>query len=202
MSRRRWLIAIGPVMVLAAVLIAAGWTRWRQDPYVFHGGELSPPKPAASIELTDQHGRPFSLKEQAGNVVVLYFGYTSCPDACPTTLSDWIGVKEALGQDAARVRFVMVTVDPERDTPERLAQYLAFFDPSFIGLTGTPEQTQAIAQAYGIVAVKRQFDESAMGYLVDHTTSTFVVDTKGRLRLVYAHGTDPELIAEDLRHLL
>jgi protein SCO1/2 len=202
MSRRGWLIATGLAAMLAAVLIAAGWTRWRQDSYAFHGGELSPPRPAAPIELTDQHGRPFSLKEQAGNLVVLYFGYTSCPDACPTTLSDWMALKEALGQDAARVRFVMVTVDPERDTPERLAQYLAFFDPAFIGLTGTPEQTQAIAQAYGIVAVKRQFDESAMGYLVDHTTSTFVVDTKGRLRLVYAHGTDPELIADDLRHLL
>ncbi|GIW04861.1 MAG: electron transporter SenC [Thermomicrobiales bacterium] len=202
MSRRIWLIALGPALVLAVVVIAAGWTRWKQESYAFHGGELVPLRPAAPIELTDQNGRPFSLKEQEGKVVVLYFGYTSCPDACPTTLSDWISVKEALGQDAARVRFVMVTVDPERDTPERLAQYLAFFDPAFIGLSGTVEQTQALLQAYGVVAVKRQFDDSAAGYLVDHTTSVFVIDTLGRLRLVYAHGTDPKLIAEDLRHLL
>lgn len=201
MSRRGWLIALGSALVLAAVVLAAGRTLWKES-YAFHGGEISPLRPAAPIELTDQHGQRFSLADQAGKVVILYFGYTSCPDACPTTLSDWMAVKEALGRDAARVRFVMVTVDPERDTPERLAQYLAFFDPEFIGLTGTPEQTQAIAQAYGIVAVKRQFDETAMGYLVDHTTSTFVIDTKGRMRLVYAHGTDPELIAEDLRHLL
>ncbi|HEY8445830.1 MAG TPA: SCO family protein [Thermomicrobiales bacterium] len=202
MSRRAKFIALGSAIAVATIALVAGWMLWNRESYAFHGGEIQPVRAAAPIELTDQRGQPFSLADQAGAVVVLYFGYTACPDACPTTLSDWISVKEELGKDAERVRFVMVTVDPERDTPERLGEYLAFFDPEFIGLAGTPEQIQAITQDYGVAVVKREFDESAMSYLVDHTTSTFVIDTKGNLRLVYAHGTDPELIAEDIRHLL
>lgn len=172
------------------------------DPYTFQGGEITPAQVAAPFTLTDQYGNPFSIAEQQGKVVMLYFGYTTCPDACPTTLSDWVEVQRQLGDRAADVVFVMITVDPERDTASKLEKYLNFFDPTFYGLTGTQEEITAIEQAYGIVAIREEYPQSATKYLMNHTTSSFVIDQDGKLRLVYAHGTDPAIIVEDLTHLI
>ena len=191
-------VAIAIIATIAVVTVVIG----RRESYAFKGGEIRPPVAAAALDLTDQHGQPFSLERERGNVLIVFFGYTACPDICPTTLSDYTAVKEALGPKAERVRFVLVTVDPERDTAERLKAYLAFFDPDFIGLRGTPEQMEAVKQAYGVFARKVEFPNSAAGYLVDHTALTYVIDTEGRLRLTYGHGTDPEDIAADVRHLL
>jgi protein SCO1/2 len=170
--------------------------------YSFQGGELKPTSSAAQIELTDQNGQPFSLQAQEGKAVLLYFGYTTCPDACPTTLSDWVEVKRLLGDKADKVEFVMVTVDPERDTQAKLLDYMSFFDPSFYGLTGDQATITTIEQNYGIVAVKDPIEGSATGYLMTHTTSFWVVDPDGKLRLTYALGTDPEVVAKDLEHLI
>jgi protein SCO1/2 len=142
------------------------------------------------------------MEEQTGKVVLLYFGYTTCPDACPTTLSDWMEVKRLLGDDADKVEFVMVTIDPARDTEAKLNEYMAFFDPAFIGLTGDQDTITSINMDYGIMAVREEYPESATGYLMNHTTSFWVVDTEGKLRLTFAHGTDPEIVAEDVKHLL
>ena len=170
--------------------------------YTFKTGALSPARDAPPLPLTDQHGQPFDLANLSGKAVVLYFGYTACPDACPTTLSDWIEVKRLLGDKAEKVAFVMVTVDPERDTPDQLNRYLTFFDPAFIGLTGDPETIRAVESDYGIFAARDEFDDSAMGYLMSHTTSYLAIDREGKLRLVISHGTEPEIVAEDLRHLI
>src|SRR5690606_9478708 len=97
--------------------------------------------------------------------------------------------------------FVMITVDPERDTVEKLNQYMAFFDSEFLGLTGDPQTLTSINMNYGIMAVREEHPESATGYLMNHTTSFWVVDTDGKLRLTFAHGTDPEIVAEDVKHL-
>lgn len=184
------------------VLIAASGCVRGSGSYTFQGGELKPVSAAAPIELTDQNGQPFSLAAHKGKAVLLYFGYTTCPDACPTTLSDWIEVKRLLGDKASQVEFVMVTVDPDRDTQAKLRDYLEFFDPSFYGLTGSQDAITAIEQNYGIMAVKDPVEGSATGYLMTHTTSFWVVDPDGKLRLTYALGTDPEIITKDLEHLL
>jgi protein SCO1/2 len=192
------MVRAGAVLMLLAVLI----TGCGEDEYAFQGGELKPLAAAPAIELTDQYGQPYSLAAQEGKAVLLYFGYTTCPDACPTTLSDWIEVKRLLGDQADKVEFVMVTVDPERDTVEKLNEYMAFFDPEFKGLTGDQETITAIDRDYGIMAVREEHPESATGYLINHTTSFWVIDPEGRLRLTFAHGTDPEIVTEDVKHLL
>jgi protein SCO1/2 len=111
-------------------------------------------------------------------------------------------VKRLLGDDADKVEFVMVTIDPARDTEAKLNEYMAFFDPAFIGLTGDQDTITSINMDYGIMAVREEYPESATGYLMNHTTSFWVVDTEGKLRLTFAHGTDPEIVAEDVKHLL
>lgn len=171
------------------------------DDYAFQGGDISPPNPAPALALTDQHGQPFDLADQRGKAVLLFFGYTNCPDICPTTLSDFLAIKDALGDRADNVAFVLVTVDPARDTPERLTQYLNFFDPGFIGLTGNDEQIAQAKQGYGVYS-QIQESTSSLGYLVDHTSALFVIDPDGNYRLVYPYGTDPAIVTEDVSHLL
>ena len=188
-------------LLVGLALIAIVLTGCGGAAYSFQGGELKPETQASAITLTDQHGNPWSLADQQGKIVFLYFGYTTCPDACPTTLSDWIEVKRLLGDKADDAEFVMVTVDPERDTTGKLNQYLGFFDPSFIGLTGDPETLKDIRWNYGIVAQREEHPESVTRYLINHTTSFWVVDKKGNLRLTYALGTDPAIVAEDVKHL-
>ena len=197
MYRPRLRHALG-MLVLVLLLTGCSLT----SSYTFKTGTLSPARDAPPLPLTDQHGQPFDLANLNGKVALLYFGYTACPDACPTTLSDWIEVKRLLGDEAEQVAFVMVTVDPERDTPDKLNQYLAFFDPSFIGLSGNPETIQNVEREYGIYAAREEFGDSAMGYLMNHTTSYLAIDRDGKLRLVISHGTEPEIVAEDLRHLI
>lgn len=193
----------GVLRLLAGVMVLIAATGCvRGSSYSFQGGELKPLAEAAPIELTDQNGQPFSLAAQQGKAVLLYFGYTTCPDACPTTLSDWVEVKRLLGDKANQVEFVMVTVDPERDTQAKLNEYMSFFDPSFYGLSGDQATISTIEQNYGIVAVKDPIEGSATGYLMTHTTSFWVVDPDGKLRLTYALGTDPEVVAKDLEHLI
>ena len=155
-----------------------------------------------AFQLVDAKGAPVSEAVFREKPSVTLFGYTHCPDVCPTGLTEMGNWIEALGPDADKLRFVFVTVDPERDTPDKLDQYLAFFDPSFIGLSGNPETIQNVERDYGIFAARDEFGDSAMGYLMSHTTSYLAIDRDGKLRLVISHGTDPEIVAEDLRHLV
>lgn len=198
---RRWSRWPRLVAVALVAMLGLGACGPFGDDYAFHGGELAPPNPAPAIALTDQHGQPFDLAAQRGRAVLLFFGYTNCPDVCPTTLSDFIAVKDRLGDQADDVAFVFVTVDPDRDTPARLAEYLDFFDPSFVGLTGTPAQVDVAKQGYGVFS-QEQASASSLGYLVDHTTTTFLIDPNGNYRLIYDYGTDPDAIAADVAHLV
>lgn len=170
--------------------------------YELKGGEITPPTPAPELPLVDQYGQPFDVAAHQGKVMLLFFGYTHCPDVCPVTLSDFLTVESELGEKAENVEFVFVTVDPERDTPEVMAQYLSFyFDESFIGLTGTVDQIEKVKMDYGVFSAKVD-SGSAAGYLVDHTSRTYVIDTNGDYRLSYAYGTDPEDIVSDIEFLL
>lgn len=168
----------------------------------FHGGTLNPPRPAPDFVLIDQHGEPFRLRDQKGKAVVLFFGYTTCPDVCPGTLAHYRRVKEMLGEDADRVEFVFITVDPERDTTERLAEYVAIFDPEFIGLTGDRADLERVWADYGVYAERVDEPDSPVGYWMNHTSLSYVIDPKGDLRLAHLFGTPVEAVVEDLRRLL
>lgn len=186
------------LLVLFVVLVAAtGCGR----PYTYHGMLLESPNPAADFTLTGASGQPVSLSDFRGKLVVLYFGYTFCPDVCPTTMTELTKAIKALGPKASDVQVIMVSVDPERDTPERVAEYVRYFDPSFIGLSGTPEEVAAAATPFGIYYEKHE-GTAATGYLVDHTATLNVIDKEGRMRLVLPFGTSGEDIADDLAHLL
>lgn len=193
----RWTRRLYP-WLLAVLFLAACGSR----PPAFKGTVLNPPKTATDFTLTDQTGQPFTLNAQQGSVVLLYFGYTACPDVCPTTLGTWKQVAEQLGADAARVRFVFVTVDPERDTVEQLGRYLPLFSPDFVGLTGTPEALEPVYQAYAVYHQKVLRADSALGYLVDHTATTYVIDPTGTWRLLESYGTPAEDIVHDVQLLL
>lgn len=187
---------------LGLVLLALGTTpgcRWAAP---FRGAVFEPPVPAAGFTLLDQQRRPFRLVDQRGNAVLLYFGYTFCPDVCPTTLGIWRKVDTALGDLAHGVRFVMITVDPERDTPDRLRMYLSVFSPRFIGLTGSEQALAAVYRAYGVVREKEIAPGSAAGYLVSHTARVFLIDPAGTLRTSYSYDAPVEDLIHDIRRLL
>jgi protein SCO1/2 len=167
----------------------------------FRGTLYDPALPAPEIELTLGDGSSFKLSEERGDVVLLFFGYTSCPDVCPTTLSELRKIKTELGEDASRVQVVYVTVDPDRDTPEKVQEYVSLFNPSFIGLSGSLDELEPVWQDYGVY---RQIEEteSESGYLVTHTARVYLIDLEGNLRLSYAFGTPTDDILHDVKLVL
>ncbi len=157
-----------------------------------YGGELS---------LPDISGRQRTLADFKGQAVVVFFGFTHCPDVCPTTMAELAAVKEKLGEDGERLQALFVTVDPERDTPKLLERYMANFDPSFIALRGTVEQTQALAKSFKAYFQKVPGKEPG-SYSVDHTAGAYVFDPQGRLRLFVRYGQPVEAWVADLKRLL
>jgi len=185
---------------IAAVLLLALPCAAAEGP--FHTGVLEPPSPAPDFTLRTDEGKPFRLRDWRGNVVLLYFGYTSCPDVCPTTLAEFAEVKKQLGPAAQRLRVALVTVDPERDTPKRLRTYTRAFDPTFLGLTGKRDILASVWKAYGVYVRSHRIPGSLAGYMVDHSATTFVIDADGRLRLAISFGTPLPDIRHDLQLLL
>ena len=155
---------------------------------------------AESADDTRQ-GNPFRLSEQRGKVVLLFFGYTNCLDVCPTTLAQFKQIKDRLGDQAEQTRFVFITVDPERDTQERVRLYLENFDPSFVGLSGDRSDLEKIWQDYFVYQAK-QDTGSAAGYEVDHTSRVYAIDKDGNLRMTYPVDIEQEAILDDVRHLI
>jgi protein SCO1/2 len=153
----------------------------------------------AKLELTDHTGRARTLEDFRGKAVVLFFGFTQCPDVCPTTLADIASSLKKLGADADRVQVLFVSVDPERDTPKALAEYVGAFDPRFVALRGDAAQTQRVAKEFKIYYEKRKQGD---GYTVDHSGQTYVIDPQGRLRLLVRHERIAQDLADDLRALL
>ena len=186
------LVLIGVVMVVIYFLPATE---------TFRGTLFDPALPAPEIELMQGNGSSFRLSEMRGDVILLYFGYTFCPDVCPTTLSELRRVVADLGEDASRVRVVLVTVDPERDTPEKLQEYMALFNPAFIGLGGSMAEMEKVWKDYGVYREVTEFPNSASGYLVNHTARVYLIDPDGNLRLSYSYGTPPDDIVHDIKIL-
>jgi protein SCO1/2 len=152
-----------------------------------------------ALELTDHTGKPRRLEDWRGKAVVLFFGFTHCPDICPTTLADISHAVKTLGPDAERVQVLMVSVDPERDTPDALAKYVTAFDPRFLGLRGDLSATQKVVKEFKIYFEKRKQGDS---YTVDHSAQSYVIDPQGRLRLLVRHDRIAQDLTADLRAIL
>ena len=156
---------------------------------------------AQDFNLPDADGKHRSLAEFKGKVVVVFFGFTQCPDVCPTTLLELAAVKKALGADGARVQGIFITVDPDRDTPALLKAYVNNFGADFVALRGTPEETLATAKAFKVFYAKVPGTSEA-NYTVDHTAASYVFDPQGRVRLFTRYGTGAEALTQDLKALL
>jgi len=153
------------------------------------------------IALTDTAGKARTLADFKGKAVVVFFGFTQCPDICPTALSTLAQTMKQLGKDADRVQVLFVTIDPERDTPELLAQYVPAFDPRFLGLTGDAAAIDKVAKEFKVI-YRKVPGKTADTYTMEHSSGTFVLDPQGRPRLYAAHGTGADAFAHDLRELL
>ncbi len=156
---------------------------------------------ARDFRLTDHNGRVRTLSDFKGKVVALFFGYTHCPDVCPTTLSDFSAALKLLGPQAGQVQVIFVTLDPQRDTPALLKQFVPAFNPSFLGMFASPEGLRQLAHEYKVVYQKTSV-KAADDYLIDHSAGTYIYDPHGRLRLLMPYGSSPETIAQDLKVLL
>ena len=191
-------VGLGLLVLIGAVGVV---TLFLPKTESFRGTLYEPANPAAEIELTQGNGSGFRLSEKRGDIVLLFFGYTSCPDVCPTTLSEMKRVMAELGADAERVQVVFVTVDPKRDTPEKLKEYVSIFNPSFIGLSGSMEALEKVWSDYGVYREEEELPNSATGYLVNHTARVYLIDRDGNLRLSYSYGTPTDDFVHDLKIL-
>lgn len=171
------------------------------EPPVFQATDITGAAFARDFKLTDHNGQTRTLASFKGKVVAIFFGYTHCPDVCPTTLSDFAAALKQLGPQADQVQVLFVTVDPQRDKPELLKQYVPAFDPRFLGMTTDEAGLKALAKEYKVVYQKTSV-KGADNYLIDHSAGTYVYDTESRLRLLIPYGSSPDLIAQDLKTLL
>jgi protein SCO1/2 len=179
----------------AALLIAVALAGCQRSPQ-FKGTDITGVEYGRDFHLTDHAGKPRRLADFRGKAVVVSFGFAHCPDVCPTTLAQLAQAVKQLGPEAERVQVLFVTVDPERDTREVLAQYVSAFDPRFLGLYGDLESTRAVAKEFKVFFEKRPPATPGGSYSVDHSAQVYVLDPAGKLRLFIRH----ERIAEDLPH--
>jgi protein SCO1/2 len=154
-----------------------------------------------AFELVDHNGKPRTLADYRGKAVVMFFGYTQCPDFCPTTLSELAETMRRLGADADRVQVLFVTVDPDRDTQELLSKYVPAFDPRFVGLYGDAEATARTAKEFKVL-YQKQPGQTPGSYTVDHSAGTFIFDPDGKLRVYVGYGQGPDVFAHDIKEVL
>jgi len=186
---------------VAALLLLAGCDKLFGARSPFQSIDVTGAAIGDELRLTDHDGKARSLADFRGKVVVVNFGYTQCPDVCPTTLSDLASARRKLGPDAAGVQVLFVTIDPERDTAELLRQYVPAFDPTFVALRGDAAQTEQVLKDFRVYAQKRA-GKTPDTYTVEHNTQSFVFDRQGKLRLMFAYPVVPEAVVSDLRILL
>jgi protein SCO1/2 len=196
MTSRRLLLALAA----ASALALCGCER-SAPAHHFNAVDLTGAEYARQFDLPDFDGRPRTLADFKGKVTAVFFGYTQCPDACPTTMAELAGIEKSLGPDAARMQVVFITVDPSRDTAALLKGYVTNFRPDFLALRGDDAQTRAVAKEFKV------FYEKVPGrtdgtYTIDHTAGTYLFDTQGRIRLFASQSLDPSLLALDVRALL
>ena len=182
-------------------LCVAGLAACSAEKVAFKGIDITGAEYARQLSLSDTSGKPRVLNEFKGKVVVVFFGYTQCPDVCPITLAEIAEVRSKLGADGDKVQPILVTVDPERDTPEILSAYAASFGRDVVALRGTLEQTRAAAKEFKVFFAKVP-GKTEGSYTMDHTAGSYVFDTQGRIRLFIRHGGGVEAMASDLKRLI
>lgn len=180
---------------------AASMTACSEQKPTFSAIDLTGADYARDFALTDHNGQPRSIKDFAGKVVVMFFGYTQCPDVCPTSMAELAEVKKLLGKDGERLQGLFVSIDPQRDTPEVLKAYMANFDPTFLALYTTPEKLEALAKDYKVY-YKKVDGKTPTSYTMDHSAGSYVYDTQGKLRLFTRYGSGAPALAADIKLLL
>jgi protein SCO1/2 len=196
MTSRRFLLALAAVGALAL-----SGCEPRAPAHHFNAVDLTGAEYARQFNLPDFDGKPRTLADFKGKVTAVFFGYTQCPDACPTTMAELAGIEKSLGADASRMQVVFITVDPSRDTAALLKNYVTNFRPDFLALRGDEAQTKAVTREFKVFyeKVPGRTDDT---YTIDHTAGTYLFDTQGRIRLFASQSLDPSLLALDIRALL
>ena len=187
--------------LLAAAAVAGPLAGCERGQPRFRASDITGTSFGGDFALTDHHGQARTLADFRGKAVVMFFGYTHCPDVCPTTLAELAEAMRRLGRDATRVQVLFVTVDPERDTPELLRNYVPAFDPSFLGLYGDAAALERTAKDFKVI-YQKQPGSTPGTYTMDHSAGTFLFDPQGRLRVYVSYGAGPEVFAHDLALLL
>ena len=200
-NRLRRLSVLGLAGTLSAALAGCDYFKPGSEVSKFQGIDITGANYAGHLSLPDTDGRLRTLADFKGKVVVVFFGYTQCPDVCPTTMAELAQVKKALGKDGERIQGVFVTVDPERDTAAILKAYMASFDPSFVALRGTPEETTAAAKEFKVFFAKVP-GKTEGSYTMDHTAGSYVLDANGKIRLFERYGSGAEALTADIKALL
>lgn len=192
------------VWILLGIAVGLGITAALLNslPHTFHGSVIQEKYTAPDFALSDGQGGVFRLSDQRGRLALIFFGYVSCPDVCPTTLSTLKQVRRSLGGDAENVEVVFITVDPARDTPEKVAGYVDSFDPAFHGLSGSEQELAPVWEDYAVYFKLNKANPDDMVYTVDHSSQVYLVDSAGDLRLTYSFGTPAEQILSDVKYLL
>jgi protein SCO1 len=167
----------------------------------FSGIDITGADYATGFSLTDHNGQPRTLADFKGKVVVIFFGYTQCPDVCPTSMSELAQAKQLLGQDGDKLQGLFVSIDPERDTPEIMKAYMASFDPGFLALYAQPDKLPEVAKSFRIY-YKKVDGKTPTSYTMDHSAGSYVYDAQGRLRLYHRYGSGAQALADDVKKLL
>ncbi len=186
------------LVLLACFLVACGHS---QAPAKLYGADIAGADFVGDFDLLDHHGAKRQLTDYQGKVVVLFFGYTHCPDVCPTAMADMAKMMKLLGSDANQVQVLFVTLDPERDSQQVLAKYVPSFDERFVGLYGNAQQTAEVTKTYKVFFEKKDVAGKS-GYTIDHSGGAFVFDKAGKVRIYFRNGQKPNEMASDLKQLL
>ncbi|MES2351287.1 MAG: SCO family protein [Pseudomonadota bacterium] len=189
-------------LVLLMAMAATSLSSHAADTLGLKAGVFDPPRMAPDFTVRGSDGKELKLSQYRGKLVLLEFGYTSCVDVCPVSLAMLADARKQLGAQAAQLQVIYVTVDPERDTPERMKNYLRAFDPTFIGATGTPHQMERVRRDYGITATKKMIEGSKTDYVVGHSSYLYFVDRKGNLRALLPFGRTAADVVHDTTLLL
>ncbi|NYT62930.1 SCO family protein [Alcaligenaceae bacterium] len=197
-SRRRILLTATAAVTLSAFMV--GCSKKEQE-LAFQGSDISGTKLGRDLEMQDGSGKLRTLADYKGKVLLVFFGYTQCPDVCPTAMAELSQTVELLGDDAAKVQVIMISVDPARDTPEILSAYVTAFNPSFVGLTGTPEQLSKTAKSFKAYYAKSS-GGTADQYGMDHASSFYILDQQGEARVLVSGNASAQDIADDVKLLL
>lgn len=195
------LIRLALILLLTASLGACDKLSFGSAKPQFNAVDITGAEYARALSLTDADGQRRTLGDFKGKVTLVFFGYTQCPDVCPTTLGELAAVKRDLGKDGERVQGVFVSLDPQRDTPQVLKAYVSAFDPSFVGLRGSDEETKAVARDFKVFFAQVPGREEG-SYTIDHTAGTYVFDATGKVRLFVRYGAGAEALRHDLKLLL